>query len=87
LFGLDQPNIILETVKPTEDRSPSECVLRLFESLGTRTTTRLAINFACESVYETDMLENKMNKFPIMNGQLTLVFKPFEIKTLRISFD
>ncbi len=57
LFELDQSNIILDTVKPPEDGSKTDVILRMYESMGTRTIASLKTSLAVEKVYHTDMLE------------------------------
>jgi alpha-mannosidase len=84
LFELDQPNIIIETVKPLEANDAGTIILRLYESMGTRTQTRLSINLPCESVFQTDMLENKIKQLEYRQGVMDLAFTPFEIKTLKL---
>ena len=82
LFELDQPNIIIETIKPVEADDPSAIILRLYESMGTRTKTSLSIDMPCDVVFLTDMLEKKIKQLDINQGVVNLIFTPFEIKTL-----
>jgi len=84
LFQLDQPNIILETVKPAEDASAGEVILRLYESMGTKTCVKLTTSLPFKSAYKADMLENELESLEIKEGEIDLEFRPFEIKTLRL---
>ena len=84
LFDLDRSNIILETVKPAEDPNSHDIVLRLYEAHGTRTETRLTTRLDFDHAYRTDMLENVLEKLDFVDGQVDLIFHPFEIKTLRL---
>lgn len=84
LFELDQANIVLETVKPPEDRAPGEMVLRLYEAMGTRTQTRLKINLNVDHVYQADMLEQVQSELPFDGQGVDLEFAPFKIVTLRL---
>ncbi len=84
LFGLDAPNIMLETVKPAEDGSP-DVVLRLYETLRTATRCVLETALPFRSAEETDMLERKPGaRRALRDGKISLVFRPFEIKTVRL---
>jgi alpha-mannosidase len=85
LFTLDRSNIILETVKPAEDGTPEDIVLRLYESMGTRTRVSLTIGFPVKAVFRTDMLETKLEAVKVLDGLVNLEFRPFEIMTLRLT--
>ncbi len=83
LFSLDARNIILETIKPAEDGS-ADIILRLYESMGTRTRCKLSSSLAIEKVILTDMLERHQAEIKASGKRFGLEFRPFEIKTLRI---
>ena len=82
LPGVDAPNIIVETVKPSEDGSGF--VLRLYEC--ERQATRTALRFAGHpaEVALTNLLEEDPQPLTVRDGVVELVFRPFEIKTVRI---
>ena len=84
LFSLDQPNIVLDTVKPSEDMAKGKIVLRLYESMGTRTCTKLSTSLLINEVHQTNMLEQFLSDIEFNNGMIDLEFGPFEIKTLVI---
>ncbi|MBW6467420.1 MAG: alpha-mannosidase, partial [Brevefilum sp.] len=84
LFEIDQPNIILETVKPAEDGSQKAIVLRLYEAMGAKTRTRLGTSLPIQAAYQTNMLEEVLEPLEISAGELNLAFRPFEIKTLKL---
>ena len=83
LFSLDKSNIILDTVKPAEDGS-GDLVLRLYESMSTRTCTRLALNLPVRAVQLTNMLEEKKADLVVKDDGVMLEFGPFEVLTLRL---
>ena len=74
-------NIIVEAVKPCED-SEKAFIARLYEAEGTYTRTAVKIFDGAKKVEITNMLEE------VQSGLCgnELVFKPFEIKTLKISY-
>jgi alpha-mannosidase len=84
LFEIEDRNIILETFKPVEDGSKGEVVLRLYESMGTRTKTRLKTSLPIEAVHFTDMLENELASNAFRDGLIDLEFGSFEIITLKL---
>jgi alpha-mannosidase len=84
LFTLDRSNIILETVKPAEDGAQKDIVLRLYEALGSRTRVKLSTSLPIKAAYRTDMLETNLEALHFSDGSLSLEFRPFEIKTIRL---
>jgi alpha-mannosidase len=86
LFSLDKANIILETVKPAEDGSRRDIILRLYESMGTHTPVTLTTSLPMEEVVQVNMLEQGQENLKTSEDGLQLEFKPFEIKTLRLKY-
>ena len=82
LLTVSAPNVIAETVKWAEEREAF--VIRLYEAEGSGTQTILTLSAPAESVEETNMLEEEPRKLGLNNRQITLYFRPFEIKTLKI---
>lgn len=85
---LNDETVFVDTMKPAEDGS-GDVIVRLYESMGNRTETALTLNLPATRVVECNMLEE--DGTPLVgeknaNGwELPLTFRPFEIKTLRIS--
>lgn len=84
LFSVDAPNIIIETVKPPEDGS-NDIIVRLYESKRMATRCVLSTSLPVTGLEETDMLENAQKTLEIKDNCVTLDFRPFEIKTIRLS--
>jgi len=84
LFSLDAPNIILDTVKAAEDGS-GDIVLRMFECKRMATRCKLSGAFKASRVQETNMLESEGRDLPLDACSVPLEFRPFEIKTLRVT--
>jgi alpha-mannosidase len=84
LFSIDQPNVILETVKPAEDSTSGDIIVRLYESMGNKTQIQLSSSLPIKRVFHGDMLENINEECNWTEKGLELVFRPFEIMTLRI---
>lgn len=76
----DSANIIIETIKPCED-SAKAYILRLYECEGTAARSGIRFMLEPKSVTICNMLEET-----IKPADEILVFKPFEIKTLRVEY-
>lgn len=76
-------NIMVETVKKAEEEDT--VIVRAYESFNKRSKVRLSFGMEVDSVYETDMLEEKdvlcqlEDKFTVW-----ITFMPYEIKTFKI---
>ena len=86
IFGIDAANIILETVKLAEDGS-DDLILRLYESKRNLTHCVLSTTLPVNKVSQTDMLEKFQHDLSINKGKIELDFRPFEIKTIRLSLN
>jgi alpha-mannosidase len=72
----DDPGVVIETVKPAE--RGGAVVLRLYESLGRATTTRVRVAIPHGAAHEADLLERRTGPADLDR----LAFTPFEIKTI-----
>ncbi|MEU6132690.1 glycoside hydrolase family 38 C-terminal domain-containing protein [Saccharopolyspora sp. NPDC047091] len=82
LITLDNPDVIVEALKPAEDRS-GDIIVRLYESRGGRATTTLTPNFPHTTITPTDLLERPTG--PARDHTEPLTLRPFQIRTLRIT--
>ena len=82
-FSVEKSGIVIETVKPAEDGS-HDVVVRLYESLGTATRCVFCTSLGCAEVVLTGMLEVPVETLDCEDGRVTLDFRPFEIKTVRL---
>ena len=80
LVRVDAANVMPETVKPCEDGGHA-FILRLYECEGSYARTRLSLAPGCSGAQLCDMLEQPFAPCPA-----ELEFRPFEIKTLRITY-
>jgi alpha-mannosidase len=80
--------VVAEAVKLADDRS-GDVVVRLYESQGGRASTRLTAGFPVAHAVETDLLERPLPgaaALPVTGGgTVELSFRPFEIRTLRLT--
>ncbi len=84
IFELDAANIILETVKLAEN-NPDDIILRLYESKRNLTHCTLTTSLEIIKAVQTDMLEKAQGELSVDHGRIELTFRPFEIKTIRLT--
>ncbi len=83
LLSIDQANVIAETVKLAEDGS-GDWIVRLYESKGASVACGLHFGLSVAAVYETNMLEEKLAALPHEGEEVSLQFRPFEVKTIKL---
>jgi len=83
LVSSSHPNVMIETIKKAEDSQ--ELVIRLYEAHGEQREATLEFGFPIQKVFECDLLENTLNNLKSSKTKVKLKFKPFEIKTLKVT--
>lgn len=83
LLDTGKENIVAEVVKQAYDGGG--LIVRLYESFGRRTETTLSLGSAAKEVWECDLLENNLSLMEQAGDTLSLSFRPYEIKTIRIA--
>ena len=58
-------------------------MLRLYEAERNTANCTLSLNGA-KRVWLTNMLEEKQEELPVVDGKVKLTFRPFEIKTVLV---
>jgi alpha-mannosidase len=89
LCRVDNPAVIIESIKAPEtdiDRSSERLAVRLYESFGGHRNCALYFSRPVAFVEETDMLEENGQSVECIGSSIPLVFKPFGIKTLLVTF-
>jgi alpha-mannosidase len=83
---MDNPDLTLETVKLT--KNGNDVIMRIFEHSNRRSAGRLQFAMTVSQMTETDLMEPTSGKsYEIADNGLDLSFRPFEIKTLRVTID
>ncbi len=77
----DQPNIVCEVVKESEDGE--DIILRFYENSNSKTNATLQFGFDVASVSLCDLMENEITPLPVQNGRIELTFGAFEIHTVK----
>lgn len=75
---------MIEAIKPCEDNDKAY-IIRLYEAEGTYTNSTLTFANEIAEATVTNMLEEDIEKLETKNV-IALSFKPFEIKTVKISY-
>ena len=83
LLDIDKPNIIIDAIKKSEDSDA--IVIRMHEGYGQTTDAGLIFGMDVKGLAECDLLENVLKDHKTLKSKLSLRFKPFEIKTLKIT--
>ncbi|MGB3731099.1 alpha-mannosidase [Microbacterium sp.] len=81
LVSVTGRGIVISSVKLADDRS-GDAIVRVYESLGRRTTGSLSVGFEHAGIREISLIEDELDD-PRTGGDLSL--HPFEVRTLRIA--
>ncbi|MBB3111677.1 alpha-mannosidase [Paenibacillus phyllosphaerae] len=77
------PHVMIEAVKRAEDGDA--LIVRLYETAGTRLTTKLQAGFTYASAWLTDLMEEKLEILQVEeDGTVAFAMDPFEIVTVRL---
>ncbi len=82
LVSVDQPNVIIETIKRAEDGDG--IIVRLYESQRKRGQVKVKLGFTVESVWETNLLEENESALSVENDSIQLNLRPYQIMTIRL---
>jgi len=82
LISIDDPNLVIETIKKAADTN--ELIVRLYECHGARGTARLWLQMPVTSARFTDLLEDGTAKATMEDGLIEVPYRPFQIITLAI---
>ncbi|MCW1100235.1 glycosyl hydrolase-related protein [Streptomyces sp. RS2] len=84
LVAVDNPDVVVESVKLADDRS-GDVVVRLYEACGGAVPATLSADFPVAGVSDCDLLENPQSELPATDeGTVTFRMRPFQIRTLRL---
>ena len=81
--SVDHPNLVLDTIKQSDDDSEA-FVVRLYESQGSRGTATLQLNIPCQTAVLVNLLEVEVQSVTIIDGKILLSYLPFQIFTLKL---
>jgi alpha-mannosidase len=76
--------VVLTAVKKAEEENA--LILRFYEWAGKETDVRLRLPARALNASETNLMERPVGDLPLQEGTVTVHTKPYEIKTIRVSF-
>jgi alpha-mannosidase len=82
-FSVDDPNLVLDTVKRAEDGDA--LVLRLYEAHGARGRARLRVGVPFSGAVRCNLLEDAGEAQPIAGDAIELDYRPHEIISLLVT--
>ncbi|KPV50194.1 hypothetical protein SE17_28380 [Kouleothrix aurantiaca] len=85
LLTVDAPNVIVEAVKRAEDGG--DLVVRLYEAEGRGASARVQFGPPLRAAAEATLLEEAQAALDVSENGVALQFRPFEIKTLRLTVE
>lgn len=82
MLSISAPNVVIETVKKAEDSD--DIVVRMYEAENKQTTCVLHTAVELTGCTETNLMEEPEKVLPVSGNDVSLTFRPFEIKTVII---
>ncbi|HEX9829336.1 MAG TPA: glycoside hydrolase family 38 C-terminal domain-containing protein, partial [Bacteroidota bacterium] len=83
LVSSTHANIVIDSIKKAEDSD--DLILRAYEAHGEQRETTFEFGFPVLKAFECDLMEQVLNNLKTSRTKFKLKFKPFEVKTLKIS--
>jgi alpha-mannosidase len=82
LASVDDPNVVLDTIKPAEDSDA--VVLRLYEAHGARGTARVELGFDFSSAVLANALEEEREPLEVDGAEIVLPYRPHQVATVLV---
>ena len=82
LFSVDDPLVVIDTVKRAEDGDA--VVVRLYEAGGGRREARLETSLDVRTARRSNILEEDVEPLPVRDGVISLALSPFQLLTLKV---
>jgi alpha-mannosidase len=82
-LAVTSDNVVIDTVKKAED--DDGIIVRMYEAHGCRGRRTLSTTLPVERIEETDLMERAERELKHRDGKVALLFKPFQIRTLKLT--
>jgi alpha-mannosidase len=82
LAALDQPHLVIETIKRAEDGEG--LIIRLYETQRKRGPFALTTGFSIAKAWRTNILEENQESLPVKKNRVEGFIKPYQIYTIRV---
>lgn len=83
-LDLQADDIVLTAAKRAE--MDDSLILRFYEWAGKESDVKITLPAGAQSASDADLMERPIGELPISGGTLSLHTKPYEIKTVKITF-
>ncbi|KIF79468.1 alpha-mannosidase [Streptomyces sp. 150FB] len=85
VVAVDNPDVVIESVKLADDRS-GDVIVRLYEACGGGAKATLSATFPLTGVFDCDLLEHPERELTLTSDDSAaeLRLRPFQIRTLRL---
>lgn len=82
LISVDAPHVIIETVKKAED--DDGIIIRLYEAAQQSASAIVQLGFPVTAAEVVNLMETSVAPLTVKEDAVELVFRPFEIKTIKL---
>ena len=82
LFGVEDANLVLDTVKKAEDGDA--IIVRLYEAHGARGSAKLRCALPFKSAVLCDILENESESAPVKDDAIEIQYTPYQVITVKL---
>lgn len=79
----DAPNVIIETVKKAEDSK--DIVIRAYETWNKKSDCVFTFGEKIKTAVECNLMEEDEAPLEVKDGKIAMTFKPFEIKSIKVT--
>jgi alpha-mannosidase len=83
LATVDDPNLVLDTVKRAEDSDA--LVLRLYDAHGARGSARLRLGVPFDRAVLTNLLEDEGDALQVEDGAIVVPYRPHQLLTVKVT--
>ena len=83
LASVNQPNVIVETIKRAEDGRG--VIVRMYESENAKTKGKLTFCRAFEKAYICNLLEEEEQEAKVTGNEVEFVIRPYEVMTVKLT--
>lgn len=82
MLKINEPNVIIETIKKAEDSD--HIIVRMYECFNKRTNVKVELYKELAQVIECNLMERNLEEITPQGNSFTFQIQPYEIKTFKI---
>jgi len=84
LLTVSDPNVLLWSVKPSEEGMGNGLIARFWNMGSAKSNPEISLSHHIGSAWQTTHIETNENQLKPLNGNLSVSFNPYQIKTFRL---